>query len=113
MEKLSKKYLDVLEEQNWTVADYTGDGRVDLETESPAGEDFIICVEVKNLQDSVKEYASNFDVDEHIEMWVEAKKNGVQGVPSARELVHDAEAISEMLENLAIALCKARNNKRK
>ena len=39
-------------------------------------------------------------------MWIEAKGFGTSGVPSARELVHDAEAIDEMLQNLAIALCE-------
>lgn len=53
-----------------------------------------------------KEYAANFDIDEHIELWIEAKRNGVKGVPSARELVYDAEAICKMLQELAAALAK-------
>lgn len=55
---------------------------------------------------TVKEYAANFDIDEHIELWIEAKRNGVKGVPSARELVYDAEAICKMLQELAAALAK-------
>ena len=53
------------------------------------------------------EYAAGFDVDEHIEMWIEAKRSGTNGVPSARELVHDAEAIDKMLDELADALAAA------
>ena len=49
---------------------------------------------------------ANFDIDEHIELWIEAKRNGVKGVPSARELVYDAEAICKMLQELAAALAK-------
>ena len=48
--------------------------------------------------------ADDFDVDDHIAMWIEAKKNGTAGVPSTRELVHDAEDIQEMLNELAEAL---------
>lgn len=74
---------------------------------SPAGEDFLMCVEVENFQRAVAEYAAGFDVDEHIEMWIEAKRSGTNGVPSARELVHDAEAIDKMLDELADALAAA------
>ena len=49
-------------------------------------------------------YYESFDIDDHIEMWVEAKKNGVSGVPPTRTLVADAEAIDDMLEHLAYVL---------
>lgn len=104
MEKLKKKYLDVLEKHDWAVSSYTDDGGVELEKHSPAGEDFIMCLEVENFPEAVAEYAAGFDIDEHIEMWIEAKKNGTRGVPSARELVHDAEEIDKMLQELAVTL---------
>jgi hypothetical protein len=74
---------------------------------SPAGEDFSFSVSgktQKELKDEIKSYANDFDVDEHIELWVEARKNGVGGVPSIKELVEDADAIKEMLEELASAI---------
>lgn len=104
MLKIKKKYLEILEKQDWGVCGYTDDGRVELEKYSPAGEDFIICVEVENFPDAVMEYYEDFDVDEHIEMWIEARRNGVRGVPATRELVKDAEAIDNMLQELAEAL---------
>lgn len=106
-EKIDGKYLDVLEKHNWAVCGYTGDGRVELEKFSPAGEDFIICVEVGNLPAEVREYSAGFDIDEHIEMWIEARRNGTRGVPSIRELVKDAEDIYKMLQELATALSRA------
>lgn len=104
MKRLREKYLDILEKQDWRVCGYTDDGRVELENWSPAGEDFIMCVAVENFPAAVMEYYENFDVDEHIEMWIEARKNGAQGVPSTQRLCMDAEAIDEMLKNLAYAL---------
>lgn len=101
---LQEKYLEILEELDWSICSYTDDGRVELEKYSPAGEDFIMCVEVENFPKAVAEYYQDFDVDEHIEMWIEAKNNGVSGVPSVRMLVKDAEKIEEMLEELADAL---------
>lgn len=105
-ETLATKYLEILEAHGWAVSSYTDDGRVELEKYSPAGEDFIMCVEVNNFPDAVMEYYEDFDVDEHIEMWVEARRNGTSGVPTTRRLVEDAEAIDEMLKELAYALAE-------
>lgn len=105
--KLKKIHLEILNQHGWDVSSYTDDGRVELEKHSPAGEDFIICVGVENFPAEVREYAAGFDIDEHIEMWIEARRNGTRGVPSTRELVKDAEDIDKMLQELAAALSKA------
>lgn len=43
----------------------------------------------------MRQYATGFDVDEHVELWIENR--GKNGVPStARELIEDAEAICDM-----------------
>lgn len=59
--KLAQKYIDVLEARDWAVSSYTNDGRVELETYSPAGEDFCICVEVENFPEAVMKYWEDFD----------------------------------------------------
>lgn len=107
MERIEQKYLDVLEKHDWAVSSYTDDGRVEIGKYSPAGEDFSICVGVENLPAEVRECAADFDIDEHIEMWIEARKNGTGGVPSTRELAKDAEDIDKMLQGLAAALSGA------
>ena len=102
---LNDKTTEICKRLDWSIyLDANED--VELRKESPAGEDFSICVDSKNFIQNVKEYAANFDIDEHIELWIEAKRNGVKGVPSARELVYDAEAICKMLQELAAALAK-------
>lgn len=104
MKELKQKYIDILEENDWSVSSYTDDGRVELQKYSPAGEDFSIIVEVEDFTESVREYANDFDANEHAEMWIEARGK-VNGVPeSIRELIEDAEAIQEMLDGLADAL---------
>lgn len=104
MKELEQKYIDILEENDWSVSSYTNDGRVELKKYSPAGEDFLMCVEVENFPESVREYANDFDADEHAAMWIEARGR-VKGVPnSIIELIEDAEAIQEMLNELADAL---------
>lgn len=78
-----------------------GDGTVDLEQHSPAGEDFSFTVSEKNIVADIEEYAANFDPDEHIEMLIMARRSGLSGVPSTTELVEDAKAIEDMLEELS------------
>ena len=80
---------------------------VEFRQGSPAGEDFDITVvydRLAEVPEKVYEFYQDFDVDEHVYMWLEAKQNGVGGVPSARVLVEDAEAIEQMLLDLSEAL---------
>lgn len=103
---MKETYGEILERLGWSYTD-GDDGNIELEKYSPAGEDFIITVGAENFVENVKEYAAHFDQEEHIEMWVEARRNKVAGVPSIKELVKDAEDIDAMLKELAEALFAA------
>lgn len=97
-------YIETL---GWNV--YCGDdGYVELSQYSSAGEDFLFTVSESNLIEDVKDYAESFDSEEHAAMWYDAGQSGVRGVPSLHELVEDADAIQEMLNDLAINLCAYR-----
>lgn len=103
--KRMKNLLDKADDLEWSI--YEDEQGWDIRKSSPAGEDFGFFVhksEVEEPSDFVREvrqFAYDFDPDENIEMWVEAKKNGVAGVPSIRVLVQDADDIQEMLDELA------------
>ena len=99
-------YRDICEKLDWSVTS-DGDGNIELEKYSPAGEDYIITVGEERFVDNVKAYAASFDQEEHIAMWVEARRSGTRGVPSIKELVEDAQAIDDMLRELACALFAA------
>lgn len=102
---MEHRLIDKCEELDWSVNCY--DEYVEISQQSPAGEDFSFTVDEKDFVENVKQYAADFDPDEHVAMWIEAKQHGRdKTIPNARELVHDAEAIDEMLQNLAIALCE-------
>jgi len=106
---LNPKYREICESLDWTIREYD-DGTVEVCQGSPAGEDFFFTANVKNFPQEVEQYADDFDPDEHIAMWIEARKNGTGGVPTTRELVHDAEAIQKMLKELAEALAADSKN---
>lgn len=98
-----KRYQRICEKLGWNIRDNC-DGSVEICQYSPAGEDFSFTVDRKKFVDDVKFYYDNFDVDEHIEMWVKARDCGVSGIPSVRRLAIDAEEIDSMLQDLAYAL---------
>lgn len=98
----NEKYFDICENLGWIVND-CGNGDIELEKHSPAGEDFLFIADAGNFIDSVMEYVDDFDIDEHIELFINYR--GKNGVPSSvRELLEDAEAIKKMLLELASAL---------
>ena len=97
-------YIETL---GWNVY-CDGDGWVELSQFSSAGEDFSFTVSENNLIEDVKDYAESFDSEEHAAMWYDAGQSGVRGVPSLHTLVEDADAIQEMLDDLAMNLCAYR-----
>ena len=71
---------------------------------SPAGEDFYFEVwysHVSEIPEKVMEYYEEFDPEEHVMLW--AEHAGRNGVPRLRELMEDADAIEEMIRELALA----------
>jgi len=99
---MNERYREIFESLGWS---FTEDecGNIELEKWSPAGEDFVFEVGAEDCAENVRRYADDFDVDEHIELWISGR--GKRGVPSTvRELLEDAEAIDKMLDELAEAL---------
>ena len=107
MPKLMDALTDAAELLDWSVHIY--DDCIEFEKYSPAGEDFIFTItgnDEARVAEQVREYAYDFDPDEHAEMWVESR--GKRGVPdSIRTLIDDADAIKEMAFELADTLRKA------
>lgn len=95
---LEERLLQKAEDLEWFVSvekDYW-----EFEKYSPAGEDFVFCVTGTDIVGCVQEYYDSFDPEEHIMEMVEAKRNGLSGVPSVRILCDDADAIDEMIYEL-------------
>lgn len=96
-----------IENHGWNITAYN-DSYWDISQFSPAGEDFFFTINhnnsVKKAIEEISQYANDFDVDEHIEMWVEARQidNNRLNVPSIRRLAEDAESIQEMLDDFAM-----------
>lgn len=107
MSSLMDALVDAAEGIDWSV--HIEDDCIEFEKYSPAGEDFIFTIvgnDENEVAKKVREYAYDFDPDEHAEVWVESR--GKRGVPnSIRTLIDDADSIKEMLFELAEELRKA------
>lgn len=109
--KLSEKIINVLEDNDISLCGdielYDEEYSVGLETYSPEGEDVIISFYYdgteENFVKQFNEYANDFDVDEHVELYV--GNRGKHGIPnSISTLLKDAEWIKDTLTNVGTKL---------
>lgn len=118
MKNLKEKIIKKVKELGWkiNIVEELETMDVDFYKKSPAGEDFSFTVQLDDIYDLPNEvfnYYLSFDPEEHAENWVIAKRNGVSGVPSIKELITDAEAIEDMLDELSNTLVDLQNKERR
>lgn len=107
---LSTNIIDILEKYDIKAYDEKEQNNkycTEIEFFSPAGEDVIFDIwyngSEKEFVQAFKENATDFDIDEHVEMWVPHRENN--GVPnSIGELREDAEWIKSFLINVSKSL---------
>lgn len=105
--KLNKKIIKIMEDEGWKIYDITkqdDEYYVEIENYSPEGEDIVETVWFdgtnKGFIEGVRKSAESFDADEHAELWIDSR--GKNGVPNTiRELLDDADAIKDMLIDIA------------
>lgn len=104
---MSKKLQKKIEDCGWNV-EQVNETEWEIESSSPLGEDLVEYINGENDEEiiaDIERLASNFDVDDHVELYVGMR--GTRGVPnSISALVKDAEDIQEMLDDLAMAVNK-------
>lgn len=106
-----KEMLTIADEQlDWTYTVWIEPGQnnrtyAEMGKYSPADEDFNMVIyfdkdnQVETFLTDLRDYAENFDVDEHVEMWLESRGKG--GCPSTlKELLEDAIDIKAMIKEL-------------
>ena len=104
---MNNKFVDICEQLGWNVIEY--DKEIELAQYSPAGEDFSIILvcepnDTEEIISELKDYYESFEPEEHVIEWIDAKKNGVRGIPCLRTLLDDAEQIDDMILELVTAL---------
>ena len=102
------KIDEILEDEDIERTNY--DTYSELEFGSALGEDVVFALDhtddPKTFVEAFSKYAWEFDVDEHVELWIPSR--GKNGTPSSiRDLVEDAEDIKDKLEHVARRLRKA------
>lgn len=71
------EYEELLNDNHITIHRYQNDEDIEFELEfySNAGEDFSFIVSKENFINDVYRYSEEFDPEEHVELWVEAKRD--------------------------------------
>ena len=113
-----EKYLDELSEGtdfNFRISEIKNDEvELCMQGDNPCDEDWCNEITIKNpktkkeliktLHEKMWELYNNFDVEEETYLMLEAKRNGLQGVPDLVDLVHNEEykenALKEFTEKL-------------
>ena len=113
-----EKYLDELSEGtdfDFRISEIKNDEvELYMQGDNPCNEDWCTEITIKNpkakkeliktLHEKMWELYNNFDVEEETYLMLEAKRNGLQGVPDAVDLVHNEEykqnALKEFAEKL-------------
>lgn len=60
----------------------------------------------KSLTAAIKTIRDNFDIEDNVVMWLDAKRHGIGGVPNVVELVHNEEYKENALEEFYEKLMK-------
>ena len=99
--------IQFFKNHDFTVRDISKEPQelfLEIETCSPAGEDLFETIHCKDDCEEVEvclyDLWRHFDVEDHVTMWLDAKRNGMAGVPDVITLVHDAEDIEGIYEQL-------------
>lgn len=95
-----EKLIKILEKNGWEVTQFD-DGSIDIEQYSNLGEYLTEEIECKNAEEFIKEFENiveNFDIDEHVELYIHSR--GRHGVPNCtvQELLDDAKEIKQLYE---------------
>ena len=98
---MSKNIRKILENNGFNVD--VIDGGFEISQYTPAGEDWLLTF---NKLEDIVDYAENFDPEEEFTMWIEAKQNGVRGVPSVPELWKDQLWKQELMNKVADEITK-------
>ena len=94
---MNKEFKKAIEDLGWVVQ---SDTCITTDTDVCGREICIECNEPSELKETIRSYYENFDVDEEAEVYIEAKQNGLKGVPSIRTLVNDLEDEEEKYAEL-------------
>ena len=98
---MTKKIKKVIEDLGWSFNSNTS---ITIQTNT-AGQDVCIgCDKGESLKETIKFRYENYDIDQEVSLFLEAKKHGVKGVPEATLLVKDCEEVLSKLKELWFAV---------
>ena len=94
---MRKQVREIIENLGWCI---NSDTSISTTTDVCDREIYVECNNKGELKEAIKSYCEGYDLDNTVEMYLEAKRNGLSGVPNAVTLVEDCKNEQEKLEEL-------------
>ena len=100
---MTNKEKEILEQLGWSVnSEYCIETWTDT-----AGQDLVIeWAKPQTLTEAVYQEYQNYNIDEQVRLYLNAKASGLKGVPTAEILVKDCQEANEKFKTLYEALKK-------
>jgi hypothetical protein len=96
--KLNKCFEEILDSLNINYTEPDSDGYVELSFDISYGGSYVMTFNVDSIKEDIEDY--EFDEDDYVYTWLQAKFSGTSGVPSASELVEAADDIEQKIDEL-------------
>ncbi len=94
---MKREIRKVIEDLGWNA---NSDTSISTTTDVCDREIYIECNNKGELKETIENYCEGYDLDDTVEMYLEAKRNGLSGVPDVTTLVEDCESEQQKLEEL-------------
>lgn len=94
---MNKKVRKIIEDLGWNV---NSDTSICTTTDVCSREIYVECNNKGELKEAIKSYCEGYDLDYEVELYLQAKRDGLSGVPNATILVKDCESEQQKLEEL-------------
>lgn len=104
-----RRYEETLNDCGWILYLDEPGQCIEITTTNSYGEDVFYVfnnTELDDMPERLRLIADDIDIDEYVIRWLEAKHNGIQGVPGVQALVKAGEENKASLYGLSEALSK-------
>lgn len=98
---MNKKIRKVIEDLGWN---FNSDTSIEIWTDTAEQDVCIGCNKGESLKETIKCRYEDYDIEQEVSLFLEAKNHGFRGVPDIETLVDDCREVKEKLEELWFAV---------
>lgn len=106
MKDFIKKFIELAEDNEWSVEYEEEDNILELSKYSPNGQDFFVRIKagetLEDIAENLYDYAENYDADYEAYLWIGEDGHGKNGAPyRIKDIVTDMEECQAFIYELS------------